>query len=365
MTSTGRLRSFPFARYVFAVLLLLETYISLGSLSGLRAPPQGWWAMLMTAPVLQRGDIIVNVAGYVPMGFFGVLAFATARQPIWIAAIFAVTVCTAQSTVTEILESTMPAVSSNLADVFHNAVGALAGAVAAMIVATWMLSSRWLAGLRDRHLSPGWAGDLGLALLALWALAMLAPRTLLFGVGDGRFAFGVLARDGLQPHVFLGIEAVVCALAVLGFALVLRLTFTPGAWKLRALLLLALIVSLGLRTVGFALFWSPSNALLWTNAGALLGLSIGTLLALALISLAQRPAALIAACSLSLSVLIVNVAPPHPSLWTARPLHSQRIAPLAVASRTTAMLWPAAAIGFALIVAVSARSGRSARRGQR
>jgi len=359
--SAQTVQSLPAARYVLVALLMLATYISLEAPSGWRTPPQGFLAILTTTPRFRLGDVLINVVGYVPMGFFGVLAFARSRRPIWVALILSVTLCTALSALTEILQSMTPSVSSNPADVFSNAVGALAGALAASIVMSWV-SFKWLGGLRDRHIAPGWLGDIGLALLALWALSMLAPRTLLFGVGDARFYLEVPAREGLQPALFHGVEAVVCALALLGFALLLRLTFTFAAFKLRAVLLLAIIASLVIRTSGFGMFWGPSNAFIWLSPGAVLGMAIGTLLAFALIELPQRAAGIVATIVLSISVLIVNVSPPNPALWHKKHLRWQGISKLAVASRMTAMMWPAAAIGLALVVAVQGRGNNTNRR---
>jgi VanZ family protein len=344
------MRSMPAARYVFVVLLLIESYVSLNTLPGWRHPPQGWLAMFTTSPELKLGDILINFIGYVPIGLFGVLAFIAPRRPLWLALILSVAACTTQSMVTEALESMTPNVRSNIADVFNNAAGALIGGLAAIIAVSLVWSGR-IVELRQRHLTRGWQGDIGLALIALWAFAMLAPRTLLFGIGDARFFLGVPARTDLQPAFFLGVEAVVCALSLLGFALLLRLTFSSSTPRLRAMLLLAVFASLAIRSSGFGMFWGASSAFTWLNAGALLGMAIGTVLALALIGLPHRVAGIGAAIALSLSVLIVNASPPNPAVWFDKHLRWQRMAPLAVSSRTTAMLWPAAAIGLALAAA--------------
>ena len=355
------MRSMPAARYVFVVLLLIESYVSLNTLTGWRHPPQGWLAMFTTPPELKLGDILINFIGYVPIGLFGVLAFIAPRRPMWLALLFSIAACTTQSVVTEALESMTPNVRSNLADVFNNAAGALIGGLAAIIAISLVRSGR-IVELRRRHLAPGWQGDIGLALIALWAFAMLAPRTLLFGIGDARFFLGVPARPDLQPTFFLGVEAVVSALSLLGFALLLRLTFSSSTSRLRAMLLLAIFTSLAIRSSGFGMFWGASSAFIWLNSGALLGMAIGTAMGLVMMGLPQRTAGIVSAIVLSLSVLMVNLTPPHPSLWTDKHLRWQRMAPLAVSSRTAAMLWPAAAIALALAAVAVGAANSSSRR---
>jgi VanZ family protein len=364
--STAKVRTLGFARYLLLVLLALSTYASLRPFSGWRVPPQGWLAMFDTPPVLDRWDVILNVLGYVPLGFFALLAFASSRRPVWVALVLAVIFCSGYSVAMEVLQTALPSRSSNLADVFHNALGAAAGALAASVLAGWMLSAGGLSGLRERHIARGWQGDIGLALILFWAVALLAPRTLLFGNGDARLLFGVQAQAGLEQPVFHAIEAVVCALGLIGFALLLKLTFTTGRWTLRVLLIAALAASLATRSTGFGLFWTSANAFNWLTPGAMIGLAIGTLFALALIELPQRAAAIGAAIVLSLSMLIVNLSPPNPYLWTKpRPTRALELAPVSMATRTAAMLWPAAAIGFALMVAARARAGGGARRSVR
>ncbi|MCE2947406.1 MAG: hypothetical protein ACK515_19295 [bacterium] len=356
------MRSMPAARYVFVVLLLIESYVSLNTLAGWRHPPQGWLAMFTTPPELKPGDILINFIGYVPIGLFGVLAFIAPRRPMWLALLLSIAACTMQSMATEALESMTPNVRSNIADVFSNAAGAMVGGLAAIVTVSLVWSGR-IVELRRRHLAHGWQGDIGLALIALWAFAMLAPRTLLFGVGDARFFLGVPARADLPPAFFLGIEVAVSALALLGFALLLRLTFSSSTARLRSMLLLAVFASLAIRTSGFGIFWGASSAFNWLNAGALLGMAVGTLLGLVLIGLPQRVAGIVAAMALSLSVLVVNASPPNPAVWFDKHLRWQRMAPLAVSSRTTAMLWPVAALGLALAaVALGAANDPSQRR---
>ncbi|MBC7781734.1 MAG: hypothetical protein H7125_16695, partial [Proteobacteria bacterium] len=73
----------------------------------------------------------------------------------------------------------------------------------------------------------------------------------------------------------------------------------------------------------------------------------------AVVELPARAAALGAAALLVGSTVLVNLSPPNPYLWTKpRPTRQHELAPLSMATRTAAMLWPLAAIGFALTAAL-------------
>ncbi len=352
--------SLPAARYLLVVLLGLMTYASLRPFTGWQIPRNGWLALLDQPMGFLHWDVILNVLGYVPLGFLAVLALASSRRSLLITFVAAIIGCIGFSFCVEVLQSALPARTSSLADVVTNSTGTVIGALIATVLTPWLLSSGGLVGLRQRHLAPGWQGDLGLALIGFWALALFAPRTLLFGNGDARLLFSIPAQEGYSQQVFSGFEALISSMSLLAFALLLRLTFSSGRWAIRGLLLLAIAASLAVRTTGFGLFWTMSNAFNWVTQGAVIGLVVGTLLALALVDLPARAAAITAAMLLIASTLIVNLSPPNPYLWTkARPTRQTELAPVSMVTRTAAMLWPLAAVGFAL--GVAARSGGASR----
>jgi hypothetical protein len=95
-------------------------------------------------------------------------------------------------------------------------------------------------------------------------------------------------------------------------------------------------------------FWTAANAFLWVTPGAILGLVAGTALSLVLIGMHERAAGSIAALLLVVTTATVNLAPPNPYLWIQpRPTRQAGLAPLSMTTRTTAMLWPFAALAFA------------------
>jgi VanZ family protein len=342
-------RSLPAARYVLAVLAFGAMYASFRPFTGWRTPPRGWLAFLGD-PIqfLNKWDHFLNVVGYIPLGFLAVLALASSRRSIGSAAVLALIACTAFSIGVETLQSALIARTSSLVDVVTNVAGTAIGVVGAMVFAPWLMTEGGFLGVRRKYVEAGWRGDIGMALVAGWTVALLAPRTLLFGNGDARLALSVRPPDAVAPVVIAGIEAVVTTMGLLCFALLLRLMLRADGWRLRVIFLLALCGSLAVRATGFGLFWTSANAFLWVTTGAIIGLIVGTLLSLALIGLPKRAAGSMAVALIILSTTTVNLSPPNPYLWTKpRPTRQAELAPLSMTTRSTAMLWPFAALTFA------------------
>ena len=342
-------QSLPAARYVLAVLVLGAMYASFRPFSGWRAPPRGWFAFLGDPVVFaNKWDHVLNVAGYVPLGFLAVLALVGAHRSIGIASLIALLACTSFSVGVETVQSALSSRTSSLVDVVTNVAGSGIGVFAAMLFAPWLMTEGGVVGVRRKYVEAGWRGDIGLAVVAGWMVALFAPRTLLFGNGDARLYFGVQAPAEVAPTLLIGIEAAVTTMGLLCFALLLRLMLRAEGWRLRAVFLLALIGSLAVRATGFGLFWTSANAFQWVTAGAVAGLAAGTLLSLALIGMPKRAAGAVAVLLLLATTLCVNLSPPNPYLWTKpRPTRQTELAPLSMTTRTTAMLWPFAALAFA------------------
>lgn len=353
-------QSLPAARYILLGLAFGVIYASLRPFSGWREPPRGWFAFLFDPIVFSnKWDNFLNVAGYAPLGFIAVLALVSARRSVPMAACLALVGCALFSFGVETLQAAMRTRTSSLVDFITNVLGSSIGVIAACLCTPWLMTEGGFLGLRRRYVQAGWRGDIGLALLAGWMFALFAPRTLLFGNGDARLTMGIRPPVELGVEMIVGVEALVTTSGLVGFALLLRLTFTTVGWPLRMLVLLLLATSLAVRATGFGLFWTSANAFLWVTPGAVIGLIVGTTLALAMLGLPSRFAAGLAALLLVATTLVVNLAPPNPHIWTKpRPTRQAELAPLSLTTRTTAMVWPLAAIGFALAVFAWPGSGR-------
>ena len=176
------MRASPLARSLFVVYVLLVVYASLYPLSGWSDQGLSAFAYL-TAPrprYITAFDVAANLVGYLPYGFFCVLALyprLRGRQALVVAALSGA----ALSMVMEAAQSFLPTrVPSNL-DVACNLAGALVGAAVGTHLAAWLLDQGPLKRLRRRVFLAGHAADLGLVVIALWLFTQLYPAMLLFG----------------------------------------------------------------------------------------------------------------------------------------------------------------------------------------
>lgn len=292
---------------------LLIIYASLYPLSGWRDSGVplfdflgGGWPRYFTS-----FDLFINVLGYVPLGMFSYAALqskpasVSVRNAWSIACVFGLLLATGLETLQNFLPSRIP---SNI-DVICNALGALLGASLARWLQPRLLDVGYLGHARQRLFMP--QADAGLMLLALWLLTQLEPNTLLFGTGDVRRLIELPAAQSFNPDGFRSIEATVVGAATLAVGLLAaQLPRQPRF----SFLALTLAMGLLVKTISLALVTQPSLALAWATEGSLMGLSLG----LILLWLARRlvPAAqsALAAVSLLVATVMVNLAPDNPYL---------------------------------------------------
>src|SRR5712675_2248374 len=170
------------ARYLFVAYVLLVVYASLHPFSGWRdrgLPPFAFVAAPFTRP-MPVFDMVVNVIGYVPLGFLAALA-AYPRLRGGGAFVFGFACSVSLSFALESLQLYLPTRTSSNLDLLANTAGGLVGALAALATTRPLMDAEGLQRLRNRLFVPGRRTDLGLVLLGLWLFAQLNPETLLFG----------------------------------------------------------------------------------------------------------------------------------------------------------------------------------------
>ncbi len=256
-------------------------------------------------------DLFINVLGYVPLGLLSYAALQGQRgsMPKSIAWIIACVAGASLSLAMETLQNFLPSrIPSNL-DLFCNSLGALLGAGLARWLQPRLLDVGSLGHFRRRQFAHG--ADAGLVLLALWLLTQLEPNTLLFGTGDVRRLIELPAAQSFSPDGFRSIEATVVGTATLAVGLLAaQLPRQPRF----SFLALTLAMGLLVKTISLALVTQPSLALAWATESNLIGLSVGlTLLWLARRLVPPTQSAL-AAVSLLIATVMVNLAPDNPYL---------------------------------------------------
>ena len=354
------LRDSPLARLLFFAYALLIVYASLFPLSGWRDPGGSVFTFL-TGPwprYVTSFDVGANLLGYLPFGFFGVLALRS-RLPATMAVLVALAAGAGLSIALEAAQSLLPARIPSKLDVLSNAAGTLAGAMLAAPLARWLLANGPLLALRTAWFTPGARTDFGLVMLALWLLTQLDATTLLFGAGDLREWFAAPASAVHAPELFVSIEALVafCHLvAVAALASALVAAAAPALVVVATLL----IAALAMKTAAFAIVFQAENVLSWLTPGALKGLAYGAPAALLVVVLPRTPRLVLAALLLAGGTALVNFAPANPYLTAILKLWQQgHFLNLNGLTRLASASWPFAALIYVCVL-IAARPGKSA-----
>src|SRR5467141_1848218 len=249
------------ARYLFVAYVLLVVYASLYPFSGWHdrgLPPFSF----LTAPFNRPTpvfDVVVNVVGYVPLGFLAVLA-AHPRLRGTSAFVFGFACSLLLSFALESLQLYLPSRTSSNLDLLANTMGGATGALAALATTRPLMDAEGLQHLRNRLLLPGRRTDLGLVLLGLWLFAQLSPETLLFGTGDLRDLFKTPSGKLYPAEVFLRVQAGVACANGLAAGL-LALCLTARNQPARAVVVIFLATALAVHSFGFGLVVSSQDVL--------------------------------------------------------------------------------------------------------
>jgi VanZ family protein len=348
------LRESPLPRFFLAVYVLLVVYATLYPLTGWREPGGPAFAFL-TAPwprYVTVFDLAANFLGYVPYGLLCVLA-VHARFSGCTAAVFAAVTGAVLSLLLEWAQSFLPARIPSNVDVLANVGGAASGALAAAVLARWLLGGGPLQRLRAQALIPGTATDLGLALLGLWLFAQLNPATLLFGSGDLRDLVASAVGERHEAELFVSIEAAITAANLAAVALLAAARAQPQA-PVRRLVAAFIAAALVVKTVGFAILMRAEHVFAWLTPGAELGLAAGIVLAMAALRLPRTARLALAALLLMAATALVNLAPPNPYFAAMLKVWEQgHFLNFNGLTRLVSAAWPFAALGYLAYLAAA------------
>lgn len=315
-----------FARVGLLMYTFLIVYASLYPFANWHDIGLRFWAFLMMPmPHYWTGfDVVTNVIGYLPFGTAVVLALYPAVRGIP-AAIVAVFCGMLLSGAMEAAQTFLPnRVSSNL-DFLTNLAGTCIGAVAGVLLIRIFLEQSRLLQLRRRWFAPE-AGR-GLIVAGLWPLAQIYPQSHLFGHGQLMPILSDWLSDWLETPVDLGAlltqdmqltvqeywlsETLITACGITGALLTWSCLLRKQAPKL--VLMAALIVAaIAVKLLANALLFTPANALAWLTPGAKGGLLIGALMVAGLAYAPPSAQRRLAAASLLVSFIAINLVPANP-----------------------------------------------------
>ena len=300
------------------IYALLMVYASLYPFENWRIQGIAPWAFL-TAPLPQYWtgfDVWSNVVGYAPFGFLLALALHRMRRQ-WPAVALATLAAALLSLTLESLQMFLPVRVPSNVDAALNTAGALAGAVTARSLEWVGLLDRW-SRFRDRWFVHDASG--GMALLAVWPLALLFPVPVTFGLGqvlervelalahvlEGSQLLEWLPLREVELQPLLPISEILCV--AIGLLMPCLLAFgLLREWRQRVVAAVLLVsVGFAASALSAALTYGPSHAWDWVSAEVMAGLLLGVFGMAALSFSAARACWVLALAALVWQLSLLN-----------------------------------------------------------
>jgi VanZ family protein len=279
-------------RYLASGYALLIVYASLSPFTGWR--DQGIaFSDVLAAPLwltYNAMDALINVLAYIPLGALLVLIFL-GRFARLRSVLLSVIAGLSLSAAMEYAQMYLPVRTSSNLDMLTNTAGTLAGAVAAIPIA----SSAWFVALTQSRRSlvrQGRGVDFGLALAALWMFAQVNPSLPMLG----NIFISETERAPFQPAPAESFAWLASAATALNLLMLGCLYMTLLQRRRHALVAVALTMSLVAvcKFLAAAILFKSWALLLWLTSESMLGIVAG----LALLAFASRmPNRVLSACA--------------------------------------------------------------------
>ncbi|WP_374410851.1 VanZ family protein [Hydrogenophaga sp.] len=341
---------------LFAAMVV---YASLYPFEGWRLPGHAPWIFLI-APLSRYWtwfDVLSNLLGYAPLGFFLALGFQRSGRGAW-SWVLAVLLPLGLSLTLETIQNFLPRrIPSNL-DLGLNLAGALLGASSAWLLERLGGLQRW-SEFRRLWFEPGAHGSL--VLLALWPFALLYPASVPFGLGQVRerieetlwplFAdtpFQDWLPDSLSGEVTADVSAPVACIA-LGLLVPVFMGYadirTPA--RRMAFLGVLLLAAFGVSGLSSALTYGPEHAWAWIATPVMQGVGAACAVAVLALALPARISQVCMVCALVVSLGLLNRLPSSAYLDQSLEVWEQgRFIRFHGVSQWLGWLWPFAALVF-------------------
>jgi len=294
--------------------LFLATLYGLAIVYASLQPFANWMAPVAGAPFFLfapwpprwvRYDIVTNCAAYVPFGFFVGLVARRRANSYLLAMSLGVGVIL--SFTMETLQMFVPARDASVADLLANTAGAALGGGLAAAFARSPRATRSLASARDGWFLPGIAGDLGLALLAIWLAVQANPGIPLFATmyDSATRPFAEPAGDDVAAAL---VECAHSAFQLIGVGLFVALLMRERRHVPGAVLLLIGAAAI-VKGVAATVMLNPAVWEHWLTPAVALGVLIGSLVLALAIRLPRSAQVTLAAVALLSSLLATLLAP--------------------------------------------------------
>jgi len=252
-----------------------------------------------------RYDFVINVLAYVPFGFFvGLMPReASGARRLTLAMVVGALVSLAM----ESLQMYLPTRVASVADLVSNSGGAALGGLLAVVFARSPSAGRWLSSARERWFLPGAAGDIGLALLAIWLAVQANPGIPLFAAMYDSAARALPEPVPTDVAAML-VESAQSAFQLLGVGLFVALLMRERSHVAGAVLLLIGAAAI-VKGVAALLLLNPAAGEHWLTPGVAVGIGAGALLLAVAIRLPRSVQVTLASVALLSSLLATLLVP--------------------------------------------------------
>jgi len=198
-------------------------------LSGWSAPAGDLFAFL-TAKLpdhFGRSDIVLNVLVYMPVGLLFMLALKNNSSPIF-SIILASIIGTLLSFSMETIQVYLPNRTPSVIDLITNAFGSFLGAGLGGMFHKNTLSGQKIISLRNQYFVEGSWVNMGLLIIALWALMHLSPIVVTLDIGKIREGLAPTWHLLQDPTLFRGYSFFSSFMFFIGLNIIVRQIVNPG-----------------------------------------------------------------------------------------------------------------------------------------
>jgi VanZ family protein len=172
---------------------------------------------------LSRADLIQNILVYIPMGLL--VVWLNCRVRFSLALVIATLAGGVLSLTMESIQQFIPVRTASFVDLVINVFGTFMGGLLAGLITEQTFAGARLTQLRQVWFRTGPLPNLGLVVLALWALSQASPLVPSLDIGHLRHGLALLYRSLQHPQDLRLAQAGTYALYIAGLGL---LTFTLG-----------------------------------------------------------------------------------------------------------------------------------------
>jgi VanZ family protein len=320
-----------------------------------------WAYLTQPLPKYWTGfDVAINIAGYAPLGFLGVLtALRTGHGRFAVLGVtllvFALSMCL------EGVQNYLPSRRASNVDLWLNGLGGLVGGLSAWVLEKVGAIDRW-SHFRRTWFVPQARG--GLVLLALWPIAVIFPAAVPLGLGQVLERVETALGEALSDTPFLewlpmrtielqpllpGAE-LLCVLLGALIPVLLAYSILRSTFQRVIFLIAALAISVMVSVVSAGLSYGPEHALAWLTLPVKLGLLGAAVAGVLCLALSARSCIAVLLLALVVQLFVLNLAPANPYFaQTLQTWEQGRFIRFHGVVQWLGWLWPFAAVGYVMV----------------